>query len=64
MLSVKNNYATPNLLKKIRIRAIEQNERENFSKVLQNSFYSFESEQASNIQISNHSNPVIGLLQA
>ncbi|MBS1492399.1 MAG: hypothetical protein JST55_02750 [Bacteroidetes bacterium] len=63
MLTTKSYYTNPNLLKKIRIRTIEQNQREEFNKVMQNSFISSETENM-NVQINNASSSVIGLLQA
>jgi len=63
MISSKSFYSNPNLLKKIRIRTIEENQQEDFCKVLQNSFFAPESENP-NIQINSSQNTVSGLLQA
>ncbi len=38
MLTTKNYYSNPNLLKKVRIRTITANQNEEFNKVILNSF--------------------------
>lgn len=38
MLTTKNYYGNPNLLKKVRIRTTASNQNQEFNKVLQNSF--------------------------
>lgn len=48
MLSTKNYYGNPNLLKKVRIRTITANQMDEFNKVVSNSFVN-ESESGSQI---------------
>jgi hypothetical protein len=57
MLSTKNYYSNPNLLKKIRIKSIAEQQLDEFDKVMQNSFTEQNEtvlKQSENHQINNH----------
>ena len=54
MLTTKNYYSNPNLLKKIRIRTIEENQNIDFRKILENSFFGTE---LSNTNLENTARP-------
>ncbi|MBN8569843.1 MAG: hypothetical protein J0M18_09435 [Ignavibacteria bacterium] len=59
MLSTKNYYGNPNLLKKVRIRTITANQMDEFNKVVTNSFVN-ESESNSHINY-NENNSIANL---